>query len=81
MSEPPSLPQKAATVATAAMRWVKGGFALSNEATVSARSEICKSCKNYDATGYGGLGGCLNCGCIIPTKVRLATEHCPIGKW
>lgn len=77
----PSLPQKTASVAKAASRWAKGGFALTKSAEVETRLEICNSCKSYDAEGYGGVGGCLICGCIIPAKVRLATEQCPEGKW
>lgn len=77
----PSLPQMATSVATSAFNWAKSGFALAPEAEVERRMEICKPCNQYDAAGFGGAGRCLNCGCMIPAKLRLATERCPLAKW
>jgi hypothetical protein len=81
MSASPSLPQKTATVAKAAIGWLKGGCPLASESEYERRLAICKPCKRYDADGYKGLGGCLECGCIIPAKLRLGTESCPISNW
>jgi hypothetical protein len=78
---PPSLPQMAAKVTSSALSWVKGGFALTPAAQVEERMAICKPCNYYDADGFGGSGRCLNCGCLIPAKIRLATERCPLSKW
>lgn len=39
--------------------------------------EICSACDRWDAA----RGRCLECGCFGALKVRLLTEHCPLGKW
>jgi len=39
------------------------------------RLSICRGCEHFNGTR------CLKCGCFSALKVRLATEHCPIGKW
>lgn len=78
---PPPLVKMAANLSTSALSWLKGGCALASSALANERLEICKPCNQYDAAGFGGAGRCLNCGCMIPAKLRLATESCPLGKW
>lgn len=44
-----------------------------------ARLAICLGCEHNSQRGRGGVL-CVRCGCG-GMKLRLATEHCPIGKW
>ena len=41
------------------------------------RIEICKSCSSCDQR----LKRCMECGCFIPAKAKIAVEACPLGKW
>lgn len=43
--------------------------------TQKARMETCTSCPRYSH------GACLECGCIMLVKTRLAAEKCPLEKW
>lgn len=42
-----------------------------------SRTRLCKSCDHVDKVQKR----CKLCGCFIPTKARMNTESCPIGKW
>lgn len=42
---------------------------------LSIRKGICTRCPDND------LGRCLRCGCYLYSKVRIASEKCPVGKW
>lgn len=39
------------------------------------RLAICYACLQYSH------GACLECGCIMLVKTKLAAEKCPLGKW
>ncbi len=41
------------------------------------RLEICRSCPSF----FKGTSQCLECGCIMPAKVKLAEATCPLEKW
>jgi len=41
------------------------------------RLEICRQCPEFDP----GPTRCRKCGCSLPLKARLETEHCPLGEW
>ena len=64
----------------AAKRFVKSGFAMVSDDEFNRRSEICKPCEFWDAMARMGMGKCLKCGCTS-TKLRMATEKCPLDKW
>jgi hypothetical protein len=64
----------------AAKRFVKSGFAMVPDEEFNRRSAICKPCEFWDATARMGMGKCLKCGCTS-TKLRMATEKCPLDKW
>ena len=51
-----------------------------DEATVKARTEICRTCENAILTA-GVLERCKLCGCSTWAKVRVASESCPARKW
>lgn len=42
---------------------------------IADRQTICSTCPDLQN------GRCLRCGCYYRTKITLATEKCPIGKW
>lgn len=39
------------------------------------RKEICNNCE------YNGKWICKKCGCILPLKISIPSQKCPIGKW
>jgi len=43
----------------------------------ASRLSICESCDRYLAS----TKQCLECGCIMPLKVRLERAKCPLVKW
>jgi len=45
--------------------------------TVEKRANICDACD----LRHGFLPICTECGCVIPAKIRLENQKCPIGKW
>jgi hypothetical protein len=55
------------------------GFILSDPATISSRTQACLACEF--ATSNGLYGMCGKCACDIESKVRVAGEVCPAGKW
>jgi hypothetical protein len=40
------------------------------------RFAICGECEKLN-----DLGVCGECGCVMPTKVKIKTSACPLGKW
>ena len=45
--------------------------------TVENRGKICDDCD----LKHGFLPVCTKCGCVIPAKIRLENQKCPIGIW
>lgn len=43
----------------------------------SQRLTTCESCDRF----LKATKQCLECGCIMPLKVRLAAANCPLRKW
>jgi hypothetical protein len=41
------------------------------------RLEICKSCSSYK----NNISMCMECGCIMPLKVKIKNASCPKDKW
>jgi len=39
------------------------------------RIKICRECEHYK------ILMCMQCGCVMPVKVRFKASYCPIGKW
>ena len=50
-------------------------FFADNEAQ-QTRYDICKSCSSFTS-----LKTCLECGCIMPLKIKITNANCPLGKW
>lgn len=57
----------------------ESGYVLADIPVISARMEACLKCEFASANGHYGV--CGKCGCDIESKVRIATETCPIGNW
>lgn len=81
------------SMAGALLRWGRSGFRGLDEATASARLEICRSCPHLVEPPPNKLlykvklakksdqRICRRCGCVASAKVRVATERCPVGLW
>lgn len=77
---PPSFPPlaaQAANLAKAAARFVASGMERTTEEERDRRLAICRGCENF------ADGRCRLCGCSLPHKVAMASEHCPLDppKW
>ena len=84
--------QLTGSMAKAVVRWGRKGFRKLDEAVVTARLEICRACPHLieapDRLIYKVKLGkksdprvCNKCGCVASSKVKIATERCPIGLW
>ena len=79
----PGLLQKAANLATAlAEAATYDGPLLAPEQMINNRLAICRGSETQKRCGYfDPQQFCRSCGCITAAKVRLASSHCPEGKW
>jgi hypothetical protein len=73
--KPPSLLQRAANLAGAAVDFARDGFHLTTAEQQAERLAICSACDRHD----GGV--CLECGCILAIKVTGRAFSCPLKKW
>ena len=85
----------AINVATGAIGVAKStvGIGLSPRDVIAARRKVCHSCEHIaPCVGLSKVKCCgriadilkatsPTCGCIIDRKVRVASQHCPVGKW
>ncbi len=84
-SSPPSLPAQLRSYTRAVARWVgEGSPVRSDEEVVQIYETLCKPCEFYNAERLA----CNVCGCRLresgsafTNKIKMATEHCPKGKW
>ena len=73
----PPMRQQIASAAKAVVNWVTSGAPIRTKAEQESLLTICRGCEHFAAD----LQRCRQCGCAMPLKVRLDTEHCPLGKW
>jgi len=71
----PSIATQARTAAQAVARDVAAGMPRRTAEAVEALKEICSECEFFTGSR------CEKCGCILKWKMKMAEEHCPIGKW
>jgi hypothetical protein len=71
----PPLVVQARNLAGAVGRFVAGGMGRRTPEQQAAIMAVCRGCEFF--RGHR----CLKCGCWANLKARLASEHCPIGKW
>jgi len=77
----PTAAQKVWSYAAAVSRWITAGRPERNHEEVQQLLAICQKCHFFaDNT-------CRKCGCrlagrnALVSKLKMATEHCPIGRW
>lgn len=83
--EAPSFLKQAKNYMGATTNWVSSGMPeRSDEECLNILNNFCIKCEHYDKA----KGRCNICGCKLNTspvafanKIRMATEHCPKGKW
>ena len=80
-SNPPSLPQQAASLGKSLLNWTASGFSPTPPDIHAARDATCRACPEWDATALNATGRCRKCGCSTWAKIRMASESCPLGKW
>lgn len=76
----PSVVAMAGNAAKAAAGFAASGFKVVDQAERERRLDICRGCAEfYDEA----RGRCRHskCGCVVSIKVRVASQHCPVGKW
>ena len=78
---PPSLPQQAASLGKALVKWTASGFSATPPEILATREATCRACPEWDAAALNATGRCNKCGCSTWAKLRMATERCPLGKW
>tara|TARA_R100000742_G_C4270986_1_gene89787 strand:- start:23 stop:379 length:357 start_codon:yes stop_codon:yes gene_type:complete len=79
--ELPSKSEMAKNVAKSLVKTIKsvasGDGVSTDDENRSKRLKACLSCSWYIKERQR----CAKCGCVVPLKVYLANETCPIGKW
>lgn len=81
---PAALPPLTTQIANAGNALLRAGKAIikrkpleRTEAQKEACLAICAACEKWDEQAKR----CLECGCFMALKARLATEQCPLGRW
>jgi hypothetical protein len=71
----PSLGQRAVSFGNSMAKFAAGGFQTTAASLQEQRLAICGGCPQYQSTM------CLACGCVVPLKVKMPHETCPLGRW
>lgn len=79
-TEPPTVPEMAATFARSVKRWVSNGMGTVDFEKFHARLQTCQACDRWNGEAMFGLGRCGKCGCS-GVKLYMDTEKCPLDKW
>jgi hypothetical protein len=77
----PNLIEMGVSAMTAAARWIAAGSPMRTPEQSAECQAICQSCEHWKAPKRRGKGKCSHCGCFLASKIRMATESCPLGKW
>ena len=56
---------------------LKGDKVAASDKKVKMRKQTCLHCDWFEKKRLR----CIKCGCIIPIKIRLEEESCPLNKW
>jgi predicted Zn-ribbon and HTH transcriptional regulator len=80
-NNPPPITQQAKTLSESLFNWALSGFNTTPANILSERESICRTCPEWDEKALNNTGRCRKCGCSTLTKLRMATERCPLGKW
>lgn len=65
----------AGAVGRTAGRWLRGERVLADEKQAAPRLATCVECDRL------ADGRCLECGCFVRAKAKLAAEQCPLARW
>lgn len=65
----------AGRVILAGIKYTANGFQNVENAQYHKRLLVCATCDRNDN------GKCLECGCFLSIKAKMATEKCPLNKW
>lgn len=65
----------AGRIIKAGVKYAESGFQNVKDDVYDERLKVCLSCDKYDNDR------CLECGCFLKLKARMATEKCPLDKW
>jgi len=56
---------------------LKGDKVAASEGKVKMREKTCLHCDWFEKEKLR----CVKCGCVVPIKIRLEEESCPLNKW
>ena len=56
---------------------LKGDKVAASDGKVKMRERICLHCDWFEKEKLR----CIKCGCVVPIKIRLEEESCPLNKW
>jgi hypothetical protein len=56
---------------------LKGDKVAASDKKVKMREKTCLHCDWFEKEKLR----CIKCGCIVPIKIRLEEESCPLNKW
>lgn len=70
-----SWPQVVLEFGKSQLEFARAGMPMVQSEEHERRLAVCKSCHEYQ------WNVCQVCKCLSYIKAKLATEHCPIGKW
>ena len=56
---------------------LKGNKVAASDKKVKMREKTCLHCDWFEKKKLR----CIKCGCIVPIKIRLEEESCPLNKW
>jgi len=81
----PNVVRRISNYARAVQRWIKAGRPVRDDARVAEIYDTkCRPCRHFDQNRET----CTICGCFVRrsasalrNKIKMATEHCPEGKW
>lgn len=65
----------AKAIKEASSHYIEHGYFETPDQLKEARLAICSTCP------FNKENWCMDCGCHIPTKAALVTEHCDLGNW
>lgn len=75
MPDSPGLIRSGLNLAAAIAKYIAAGCPRVTEQIYTERLTICGECN------LCRRGKCLNCGCYVERKAKMATEACPLAKW
>lgn len=75
----PGILTKALSFGKAIARHVASGLKETTSEQYAERLAVCEGCDQFKPNA--GKPSCRKCGCSLPSKLRWASERCPLGFW